>query len=181
MHGVQSNKTLNRSTLLFDLHVGIYSSIKMYCILVIFPFRIPVLQGTEDFTVLIKNQIFFPIFRVRRYIIFSLQKKKKIKINYKEIFCRRNILDAFAKNTSYLSSCLYHPLHDPFCPIFRLGDIIALAQENYSAIAVKGAVIGFVIEWDCNLDLSVEYCLPKYSFRRIDNAEDVVAKGWNFR
>ncbi|GAV00368.1 hypothetical protein RvY_11229-2 [Ramazzottius varieornatus] len=119
----------------------------------------PVLQGTEDFTVLVKNQIFFPKFRVRR----------------------RNILDGFAKNASYLDSCLYHPSADPFCPIFRLGDIIALAQENYSTIAVKGAVIGFVIEWECNLDLSVESCLPKYSFRRIDNADDVIAKGWNFR
>ncbi|OQV17891.1 P2X purinoceptor 4 [Hypsibius exemplaris] len=120
---------------------------------------LPVLNGTEAFTVLIKNQIIFPKFGIRR----------------------RNILDSFQTNSTYLASCHYDPVNDPYCPVFVLADIIRLAGENYSAIAVKGAVIGFVIEWDCNLDLPVNWCLPKYSFRRIDNANDVSAKGWNFR
>ncbi|XP_055331003.1 P2X purinoceptor 4-like isoform X2 [Paramacrobiotus metropolitanus] len=120
---------------------------------------VPMLQGTETFTVLIKNQIIFPKFGVRR----------------------RNILDSFATNNTYLSGCHYDPVTDPYCPIFRLGDIVRLAGENYTELAVKGAVMGFVIQWDCNLDLAVEKCRPKYSFRRIDNRDDVTAKGWNFR
>jgi len=42
--------------------------------------------------------------------------------------------------------------------------------------ALQGGVIVISIDWQCNLDLSVDRCLPTYSFSRLDNN-----KGSNFR
>jgi P2X purinoceptor 4 len=41
--------------------------------------------------------------------------------------------------------------------------------------------MGIMINWDCNLDYSVDLCYPKYSFRRLDNPDAKIARGWNFR
>ncbi|OQV12372.1 P2X purinoceptor 4, partial [Hypsibius exemplaris] len=117
----------------------------------------PVLAGSENFTILVKNHIMFPKFGVKR----------------------RNILEDM--NATYLANCRYHPVQHPYCPIFVLGDVLKLAGESYSSIAERGGVMGFVIEWNCNLDLSVNSCLPVYHFRRMDNKDDKLAKGWNFR
>lgn len=38
-----------------------------------------------------------------------------------------------------------------------------------------------MINWDCNLDYDAKHCLPKYSFHRLDDAENTVAEGVNFR
>ncbi|XP_013779732.1 P2X purinoceptor 4-like [Limulus polyphemus] len=115
------------------------------------------LAATKNFTVLIKNFVEFPKFNIRR----------------------SNILDT--TNTTYLSGCHYHSNTDPACPIFVLGDIIAEAGENYDIMAVKGGVIAIIIEWDCNIDFDIRYCIPIYSFRRLDDPEAKIAKGWNFR
>jgi hypothetical protein len=32
---------------------------------------------------------------------------------------------------------VYHSETDPFCPVFRLGDIVEEAGENYAEVAVK--------------------------------------------
>lgn len=176
-------------------------------------YRPPVLGGSENFTILVKNHIMFPKFSVKR----------------------RNILDHM--NGSYLANCRYHPVSDPLCPIFVLKDLLTLAGEDYKAIskrvsyfnphrsnsrhdglhshpssvACTNALSGFLspgrrhgicdrynpgithpsiyslkkiqllIEWNCNLDMSTENCLPVYSFRRMDNKDDKLAKGWNFR
>ena len=62
------------------------------------------------------------------------------------------------------------------CPIFRLGDIVRLAQGNFTKLSIKGGVIGVYITWNCDLDWSFDdYCLPTYSFRILDTF------GWNFR
>lgn len=39
------------------------------------------------------------------------------------------------------------------------------------------------VEWKCNLDWSVELCVPRYSFTRLDApfAKNAVSKGYNFR
>ncbi|KAA0713918.1 P2X purinoceptor 4 [Triplophysa tibetana] len=118
-----------------------------------------VLGDAEDFTVLIKNNIHYP------------------KFNFK----KRNILDYI--NTSYLKTCTFNRKTDPDCPIFRLGDIVAEAGEVFSVMAVKGGVIGIFIDWSCNLDFPERFCVPKYSFSRLDNKhiENNVAPGYNFR
>jgi len=42
-------------------------------------------------------------------------------------------------------------------------------------------VIVINIEWYCNLDYSIDDCLPKYSFSRLDQQNAKIAKGSNFR
>ncbi|XP_022241527.1 P2X purinoceptor 4-like isoform X2 [Limulus polyphemus] len=91
----------------------------------------------------------------------------------------RNILDT--SNKTYLRGCHYHPRTNPACPIFVLGEIVAEAGEDYDAMATKGGVIAIIIEWDCNFDYDENYCIPKYSFRRLDDPKAKLAKGWNFR
>ncbi|TNN10427.1 P2X purinoceptor 4 [Schistosoma japonicum] len=42
-------------------------------------------------------------------------------------------------------------------------------------------MVSIHIEWNCNLDFDEEDCLPKYVFRRLDDFQSHIAKGWNFR
>ncbi|GAU94834.1 hypothetical protein RvY_06544 [Ramazzottius varieornatus] len=91
----------------------------------------------------------------------------------------RNILDRFSQE--YLQNCRYHPENEPLCPIFRLEDIVHYTNDSFERMAVKGGIIGFHIDWNCDLDYGVEACLPRYFFRRLDSEDDKIAKGWNFR
>lgn len=47
----------------------------------------------------------------------------------------------------------------------------------------QGGVIGIQIKWDCNLDPLMLHCLPRYSFRRLDEKESnkTLYPGLNFR
>ncbi|XP_061880070.1 P2X purinoceptor 4-like isoform X2 [Entelurus aequoreus] len=121
------------------------------------PPRPAVLASAENFTVLIKNNIRFPAFN----------------------FIRRNILPEM--DDAYLRSC--QRANDSLCPIFRLGDVVRQAGQNFSQMAVEGGVIGIQIKWDCNLDLLTRRCLPRYSFRRLDENESnkTLYPGFNFR
>ena len=54
--------------------------------------------------------------------------------------------------------------------------LFLICEGNYTKLAIKGAVIGIDIIWDCNLDWNfMKHCLPKYSFYILDSS------GWNFR
>ncbi|KAF3693935.1 P2X purinoceptor 3 [Channa argus] len=116
-------------------------------------------QGSEpmldvkNFTIFIKNSIRFPLFNVTR----------------------GNLPLTDFKN------CNYHPETSPFCPIFRLGDVLSYTGHKVAELADKGAEIGINIEWKCNLDLSIEYCVPKYTFTRLDMSSNNNSKGYNFR
>uniref|UniRef100_UPI00398E4E4F P2X purinoceptor 4a isoform X2 n=1 Tax=Pristiophorus japonicus TaxID=55135 RepID=UPI00398E4E4F len=118
-----------------------------------------ILGEAENFTVLIKNSIAFPKFH----------------------FSKRNILTN--ANTSYLKTCRFKQENDPFCPIFRIGDVVHEAGEDFEKLAVQGGVIGILIKWNCNLDLSPSKCVPKYIFQRLDNKNfrETVSPGYNFR
>ncbi|NXP11631.1 P2RX7 protein, partial [Thinocorus orbignyianus] len=110
-----------------------------------------VLSSSEDFTVLIKNNVNFP------------------KFNY-----------TIANSPSVLNtSCTYNKTTSPLCPIFRLGDIIKEANESFSKMAVKGGIIAIQIKWDCNFDSWFGNCVPEYSFRRLDDKK--VMPGFYFR
>ncbi|XP_029427109.1 P2X purinoceptor 4 [Rhinatrema bivittatum] len=117
------------------------------------------LKDAENFTVLIKNNIWYPKFN----------------------FTKRNILPNVS--SAYLKKCVYNRITDPFCPIFRLGSIVSEAGQDFQDMAVKGAVMAIQIRWDCNLDRQASYCLPRYSFRRLDNRDPNhdVSPGYNFR
>ena len=117
----------------------------------------PLFVDTKDFTVLIKNSIQFNEYNVRR----------------------RNIIEI--SNSSNLRDCKYDPELNPGCPVFVLGDIVKWADQDYNEISRFGGVIGIEIVWDCNLDFDLKYCVPDYSFRRLDDPKTKIAKGWNFR
>ncbi|KAI1882438.1 hypothetical protein AGOR_G00250710 [Albula goreensis] len=119
----------------------------------------PMLADAENFTVLIKNNIWYP------------------KFNFK----KRNILPDI--NSSYLTHCIFNTSTDPDCPIFTLKYMVSEAQEDFQTMAVHGGVMGIQIRWDCNLDMPYSWCVPKYTFRRLDNKDpnNTVAPGYNFR
>ncbi|XP_065594796.1 P2X purinoceptor 7 [Cyrtonyx montezumae] len=112
-----------------------------------------VLRNSEDFTVLIKNNIHFPTFN---YTTQNISPKLNI-------------------------SCKFNKVTSPLCPIFRLGDIIKEAKENYSEMAVKGGIIAIEIKWDCNLDSWSHHCSPEYSFRRLDDKTRTHYTGFSFK
>ncbi|ERE76864.1 P2X purinoceptor 7 [Cricetulus griseus] len=117
------------------------------------------LKAAENFTLLVKNNIWYPKFN----------------------FSKRNILPNIT--TSYLKSCIYDARTDPFCPIFRLGKIVEDAGHSFQDMAVEGGIMGIQVKWDCNLDRAASLCLPRYSFRRLDtrDLEHNVSPGYNFR
>ncbi|NWU45461.1 P2RX4 protein, partial [Hylia prasina] len=117
------------------------------------------LREAENFTLLVKNNIWYRKFN----------------------FSRRNILPTI--NSTYLKNCIYDAQTDPFCPIFRLGKIVEAAGQDFQEMAVEGGVMALQINWDCNLDRAASHCVPKYSFRRLDTKDSAhtVSPGYNFR
>ncbi|XP_047449069.1 P2X purinoceptor 4b isoform X2 [Mugil cephalus] len=118
-----------------------------------------ILAAAENFTVLIKNSVTYQKFN----------------------FHRRNIRPHV--NSSYLKRCEFNRVTDPDCPIFRLKNIASEAGEDFQEMAVKGGILGILIDWTCDLDWWARKCYPKYSFRRLDNklSANNVAPGYNFR
>ncbi|KAG1926518.1 P2X purinoceptor 1 isoform X1 [Pimephales promelas] len=122
----------------------------------------PILQTAENYTLFIKNSITFRQFNV----------------------VRSNLVESVDQN--YINNCLYHPKTDALCPIFRLGDIVERSGFNFSDIARVGGAIGILVDWDCNLDLSIRHCKPRYEFYGLygTGRNEKVEKpslGYNFR
>ncbi|XP_035770711.1 P2X purinoceptor 1 [Neolamprologus brichardi] len=105
----------------------------------------PLLLSAENYTLFIKNSVTFPAFRVSR----------------------SNLVEDVDSN--YISSCLYHPLDAPLCPIFKLGDIIQLSGLNFQTVAKVGGAIGIVVDWTCNFDVHVKHCKPEYTFHYMED------------
>uniref|UniRef100_A0A3B4AEI4 Uncharacterized protein n=1 Tax=Periophthalmus magnuspinnatus TaxID=409849 RepID=A0A3B4AEI4_9GOBI len=82
-----------------------------------------------------------------------------------------------------IKNCTYHPEENPFCPIFRVEDILNYTGQTVEKLIEKGGEIGINIEWKCNLDIDLDYCVPLYSFTRLDKPfeKNAVSKGYNFR
>ncbi|KAI4893787.1 hypothetical protein NFI96_033978 [Prochilodus magdalenae] len=115
------------------------------------------MKEIEDFTVFIKNSIRFPRFNVTRGNINP--------------------------NMENRTKCIYDPLYDTSCPIFRVGDVLKYAGSYGKKQCPHGGEIGINIGWVCDLDLGEEKCLPKYSFTQLDSAfkGNKFSKGFNFR
>nr|WGS94586.1 P2X7 [Lateolabrax maculatus] len=152
-HGIQTGSCLRFDVLRKTCEVSAWCPVEARTD----PPRPALLAAAENFTVLIKNNIRFPALN----------------------FIRRNILPGM--NDAYLRRC--HRGNDSLCPIFRLGDIVREAGEKFSEMSVEGGVIGILIKWDCNLDRLMQRCLPRYSFRRLDEKESnkTLYPGLNFR
>lgn len=126
------------------------------------------LNQTKNFTVFVKNHVFFPYYNKTR----------------------SNLLEFIDK--SYLR-CQYHHKDHQYCPIFRLQDIVSIASTKasgniqyddkyYEALAIKGGVISISIKWDCNFDYDESECVPMYHFDRLDVYKgNTLASGYNFR
>ncbi|XP_073676244.1 P2X purinoceptor 3a [Garra rufa] len=117
------------------------------------------MKEVENFTIFIKNSIRFPLFNVTRGNFPS------------------------SLNKSYIQNCHYDPVDHPFCPVFKVGDILRHINQSLESITVKGGEIGININWKCNLDYNVTHCNPKYFFTRLDAAfeNSVASQGYNFR
>ncbi|TPP63337.1 P2X purinoceptor 4 [Fasciola gigantica] len=112
-----------------------------------------------------KLQLTAPLFDVLNYTLFV---RSAIEFPYFYVK-RRNILPWMTEH--YLHTCLYDPnhLHNQYCPVFRVSDMIRLAGANPDRMLYFGGVIAVTIDWTCDLDWSVEYCVPKYEFRQLDH------------
>ncbi|XP_043938842.1 P2X purinoceptor 1 isoform X2 [Protopterus annectens] len=118
----------------------------------------PVLKEAENFTLFIKNSIRFTKFKVTR----------------------RNLVESI--NNTYLKTCNYNEKTDPLCPIFRIGDLVKQTGQDFTNMALQGGVLGIVIDWDCNLDWQVRFCIPTYQFYGLYvDSKEKVSEGFNFR
>ncbi|XP_061104860.1 P2X purinoceptor 1 isoform X2 [Conger conger] len=122
----------------------------------------PAMMSAENYTLFIKNSITFPQFRV----------------------VRSNLVEGVDSN--YIRQCVYDKISDPFCPIFRLGDIVTMSGFTFPQIAIQGGAIGILIDWTCDLDWHVRHCRPVYNFHGLygnglDADETKASVGYNFR
>ncbi|CAF1154766.1 unnamed protein product [Adineta steineri] len=118
------------------------------------------IQDALNFTIFVKNFIEFPRFKV----------------------IRKNI----QRDAKYLRNCSYDHKHHTECPIFRVGTILDLVEKDEAEqinILRLGGVIRIKIDWICNLDISLDKCVPVYSFGRLDapSKEENFSVGFNFR
>ena len=124
------------------------------------------MKNIGDFTVFVNSHVHFPFYDKARSSLIEFIDK------------------------DYLHRCNYHPTDDPYCPVFRVGDIISLAEaptepisdSHFRKMAVKGGVITINIAWDCNFDYKESKCKPSYAFKRLDTFNgNSLASGYNFR
>lgn len=73
------------------------------------------LEGVENFTVLLKNTVEFP--------------------GCSDPYQMRNLPNQV--NKDYLKHCRYDADKDPLCPIFRIGDIVKWSGDNFTEVAIK--------------------------------------------
>ena len=67
----------------------------------------------------------------------------------------------------------------PGLNIFEVSDILNATNTSFDEVAQDGAVFSIGFNWDCNLDVDIDECLPDIKFSRLDDpeAED---KGFSF-
>ncbi|XP_054852386.1 P2X purinoceptor 6 [Eublepharis macularius] len=112
--------------------------------------RKPLLAEAENFTLFIKNSVNFTKYN----------------------FSRTNTLKT--ADDSYFKGCRYDAQSSPYCPVFRIHDMIKSAGESFAELALLGGAISIRIDWNCDLDRPPSECRPLYSFSLLD-------KKYNFR
>ncbi|XP_069816826.1 P2X purinoceptor 6 [Dendropsophus ebraccatus] len=105
--------------------------------------KIPINEA-ENFTLLIKNDVHFSRFHLSRS-------------NTKQ-----------TSDTTYFKSCTYDPVSAPYCPVFRVSEMIREAGHSFKELSVLGGVVGVDIRWNCDLDQPGSTCKPQYTFRLQD-------------
>ncbi|XP_077916804.1 P2X purinoceptor 6 isoform X3 [Halichoerus grypus] len=110
----------------------------------------PLLFQAENFTLFIKNTVTFSKFN----------------------FSKSNALDTW--DATYFKRCRYDSRYSPFCPVFRIGDLVAAAGGVFEDLALLGGAVGVRVHWDCDLDAGGSDCRPHYSFQ-------LQERSYNFR
>ncbi|XP_036987376.2 LOW QUALITY PROTEIN: P2X purinoceptor 6 [Artibeus jamaicensis] len=110
----------------------------------------PLLVQAENFTLFIKNTVTFSKFN----------------------FSKSNALETL--DNTYFKRCRYDPLSSPYCPVFRIGDLVAAAGGDFEDLALLGGAVGIRVLWDCDLDIRGSDCRPDYSFQ-------LQERSYNFR
>ncbi|XP_004694982.1 PREDICTED: P2X purinoceptor 6 isoform X2 [Condylura cristata] len=110
----------------------------------------PLLVQAKNFTLFIKNAVTFSKFN----------------------FSKSNALEIW--DDTYFKSCRYDPHSSPYCPVFRIGDLVAAAGGVFEDLALLGGAVNIHIRWDCNLDSGNSDCWPHYSFHLLE-------RSYNFR
>ncbi|XP_064392414.1 P2X purinoceptor 4-like isoform X2 [Halichondria panicea] len=122
----------------------------------------------REFTVLVKNSVEFPTFNTGDR--------------------KRNILDNV--NETFIKNCVHNDssLNGLYCPIFSLEQIVDMIppdkdgnKTDFKTLATLGGVVGLEITWNCNLDMGLQNCHPKYSAKRLDDPDVKISPGFNFR
>ncbi|XP_058388079.1 P2X purinoceptor 6 isoform X8 [Diceros bicornis minor] len=101
----------------------------------------PLLLQAENLTLFIKNTVTFSKFN----------------------FSRSNALETW--DATYFKRCRYDPRFSPYCPVFRIGDLVAAAGGVFEDLALLGGAVGIFVHWDCDLDAGGSDCRPHYSFQ----------------
>ncbi|XP_030162462.1 P2X purinoceptor 6-like isoform X1 [Lynx canadensis] len=114
------------------------------------PIRKPLLVQAENFTLFIKNAVTFSKFN----------------------FSKSNALDTW--DATYFKRCRYDSRYSPYCPVFRIGDLVAAAGGVFEDLALLGGAVGVRVHWDCDLDAGGSDCRPHYSFQ-------LQERSYNFR
>ncbi|XP_049646662.1 P2X purinoceptor 6 [Suncus etruscus] len=110
----------------------------------------PLLAEAQNFTLFIKNTVTFSRFN----------------------FSKSNVLKTW--DSSYFKRCLYNPRLSPYCPVFRIRDLVTQAGGDFEDLALRGGTVNVYISWDCHLDAWDADCQPRYSFQLMDRT-------YNFR
>ncbi|KAM9623007.1 P2X purinoceptor 6 [Trichechus inunguis] len=110
----------------------------------------PLLAQAENFTLFIKNTVTFSKFN----------------------FSKSNALKTW--DATYFKRCRYDPHASPYCPVFRIGDLVQAAGGVFEDLALLGGAVGIRVHWDCDLDAGGSDCQPHYSFQ-------LQGRSYNFR
>ncbi|XP_035705827.1 P2X purinoceptor 6 isoform X2 [Folsomia candida] len=115
---------------------------------------------TDDFTIFLDLKPNFPEFRAPSW---SRGGKGGYSANYADIYAK------YHNYEKSVSTCLFNPKSDPYCPRFRLEDIVMLADvtdNDFNETAKFGGQYKIEIVWSCGFDWEKDIydCLPKFNF-----------------
>lgn len=71
------------------------------------------------------------------------------------IFSRTNALDTW--DSTYFKQCLYDPHSSPYCPVFRIGDLVAMAGGDFEDLALLVSHLG---QSSCSSGIGSQAHLP---------------------
>ncbi|NWX14043.1 P2RX3 protein, partial [Aegotheles bennettii] len=117
---------------------------------------VPVMLEAENFTLLIKNSIRFPLFGFEKWVTLGRGDGGHVGLGHG--MCRCGDMGMQVRGT------------------WALGDTVPTVTPRE-----QGGVLGIKIGWVCDLDHGGERCLPRYSFTRLDARAHAPALGYNFR